>query len=266
MSCHEADRLDRLSYLDSPAHRLDPRAKLLATLAFVVAVVSFPKYEVSALTPFVFFPLLLAGAGGIPLGLIARRVVIVSPFAIMIGLFNPLLDRAPGVAARARRALRGLDLLRLDPRALRPHDERGARADRHDELSRALPGAHRAAGAAGLRRAAALSLPLPLPPRRGVREAAPGPRPAGDRRAGPHAAGRRRGDGGPLHPHARPGRAHLPGHGRPRLRRHGPPAAHPALLPRGRALSRRRGRRRPRAAAAARDGLARLAGDRGAGR
>ena len=97
MSCYEADRLDRLSYLDSPAHRLDPRAKLLATLAFVVAVVSFPKYEVSALTPFVFFPLLLAGAGGIPLGLIARRVAIVSPFAIMIGLFNPLLDRAPGV-------------------------------------------------------------------------------------------------------------------------------------------------------------------------
>lgn len=97
MSCYEADRLDRLSYLDSPVHRLDPRAKLLATLAFVVAVVSFPKYEVSALAPFVFFPLLLAGTGGIPLRLIARRVLIVSPFAIMIGLFNPLLDRAPGI-------------------------------------------------------------------------------------------------------------------------------------------------------------------------
>jgi cobalt/nickel transport system permease protein len=98
MSCHEADRLDRLSYLDSPVHRLDPRAKLLATLAFVVAVVSFPKYEVAALAPFVFFPVLLAAAGGIPLRLIARRVLIVSPFAIMIGLFNPLLDRAPGIA------------------------------------------------------------------------------------------------------------------------------------------------------------------------
>jgi len=97
LSCYEADRLDRLSYLDSPAHRLDPRAKLLATLAFVVATVSFPKYEVAALTPFFFFPLLLAGAGGIPLGLIARRVAIVSPFAIMIGLFNPLLDRTPFV-------------------------------------------------------------------------------------------------------------------------------------------------------------------------
>jgi len=97
VSCYEADRLDRLAYLDSPAHRLDPRAKLLATLAFVVAVVSFPKYEVSALAPFVFFPLLLAAAGNVPLRLIARRVAIVSPFAIMIGLFNPLIDRAPGI-------------------------------------------------------------------------------------------------------------------------------------------------------------------------
>jgi cobalt/nickel transport system permease protein len=97
MSCQEADRLDRLSYLDSPAHRLDPRAKLLATLAFVIAVVSFPKYEVSALAPFVFFPLLMAGVGGIPVRLVIRRVLIVSPFAIMIGLFNPLLDRAPGL-------------------------------------------------------------------------------------------------------------------------------------------------------------------------
>ncbi len=97
MSCYEADRLDRLAYLDSPAHRLDPRGKLLATLIFVVAIVSFPKYEVAALAPFVFFPLLLAAAGGIPLRLIVRRVAIVSPFAIMIGLFNPLLDRAPGI-------------------------------------------------------------------------------------------------------------------------------------------------------------------------
>jgi cobalt/nickel transport system permease protein len=97
MSCYEADRLDRLSYLDSPVHRLDPRAKLLATLAFAVAVVSFPKYEVSALAPFVFFPLILGAVGGIPLRLVARRVAIVSPFAVMIGLFNPLLDRAPGL-------------------------------------------------------------------------------------------------------------------------------------------------------------------------
>jgi cobalt/nickel transport system permease protein len=97
VSCHEADRLDRMAYLDSPVHRLDPRGKLLATLAFVVAVVSFPKYEVFGLAPLVFFPLLMVTLGGIPPGLVAKRVLIVSPFAVMIGLFNPLLDRAPGM-------------------------------------------------------------------------------------------------------------------------------------------------------------------------
>jgi len=97
MSCYAADRLDRMAYLDSPIHRLDPRAKLIATFAFVVAVVSFPKYEVFGLAPFALFPVLVIGAAGVPYGLIARRVLAVSPFAIMIGLFNPLLDRAPGL-------------------------------------------------------------------------------------------------------------------------------------------------------------------------
>ena len=37
-------RLDRLSYGDTVIHRLDPRTKLLVTLAFIVVVVSFPKH------------------------------------------------------------------------------------------------------------------------------------------------------------------------------------------------------------------------------
>ena len=51
--------LDMLSYKDTFIHRLDPRTKLCATVFFVVTVVSFPKYEVSGLLPFLFFPVLL---------------------------------------------------------------------------------------------------------------------------------------------------------------------------------------------------------------
>jgi len=90
---HEADLLDRHSYGDTPVHRLDPRAKILATLIFVITVVSYPKYEVAALTPFALFPLLMIVLGEVPAGLIMKRTLIVSPFALMIGLFNPLLDR-----------------------------------------------------------------------------------------------------------------------------------------------------------------------------
>lgn len=99
-------RLDRLSYHDTVVHRLDPRAKVVATLLFVVVVVSFPKYEVLSLLPFFLFPVLIGALGGIPAGFIAKKVVAVSPFAVFVGIFNPLIDPStvaitPGVAVSA---------------------------------------------------------------------------------------------------------------------------------------------------------------------
>jgi len=88
-------RLDRLAAQDSPVHRLDPRAKLVTTLVFLVCVVSLGKYEVSALLPFSVFPVALAARGGLPFGYLTRRVLTVAPFALAIGIFNPFLDRAP---------------------------------------------------------------------------------------------------------------------------------------------------------------------------
>jgi cobalt/nickel transport system permease protein len=86
-------RLDRLAAQDTAIHRLDPRAKLLTTLVFLLCVVSFGKYKVSALLPFFAFPLVLALAGRVPLGFVARRVLAVAPFALFVAIFNPLLDR-----------------------------------------------------------------------------------------------------------------------------------------------------------------------------
>lgn len=90
---HQVGYLDTLAAQDTPLHRLDPRAKLLATLLFVLAVVSFGKYEISALIPFSLFPLYLAAAGNVPLSFVAKKLALVSPFIILVGLFNPLLDR-----------------------------------------------------------------------------------------------------------------------------------------------------------------------------
>lgn len=85
--------LDMLSYRDTIIHRLDPRAKLIATLAFITTVVSFPKYELSGLVPFFFFPVLIFSLGDIPVKFILKKVFLVSSFAFFIGIFNPLLDR-----------------------------------------------------------------------------------------------------------------------------------------------------------------------------
>jgi len=93
-------RLDRLSYGDTVVHRLDPRAKVVATLLFVVVVVSFPKYEVLSLLPFFLFPVLVGALGDIPPGFIVKKVVAVSPFAVFVGIFNPVFD--PGTVTIAQ--------------------------------------------------------------------------------------------------------------------------------------------------------------------
>lgn len=84
--------IDQLSYKDTFVHRLDPRAKLIATLLFLFTVISFSKYEINGLLPFFLFPVLLMSMGEIPFMFILRKVILVSPFAVFIGIFNPLLD------------------------------------------------------------------------------------------------------------------------------------------------------------------------------
>lgn len=85
--------LDSLAAGRSPIHRLDPRAKLATTLVFVCTVVSFGKYEISALLPYLIFPLALVLRADLPAGLLLKKLLLAAPFAFFIGVFNPLFDR-----------------------------------------------------------------------------------------------------------------------------------------------------------------------------
>lgn len=90
--------LDALAVRDTSLTRLDPRAKLVATLLFIVTVVSFDRYSVAALLPLALFPTVLAAQGDVPARLLLRTVWLAAPFALMVGIFNPVLDRAPMLA------------------------------------------------------------------------------------------------------------------------------------------------------------------------
>lgn len=94
-SLFEIGAMDHLASGDTFVHGLDPRAKLITTLAFILTVVSFDRYDVAALLPLVAFPLTLAIVAQLPGPYLLRKLVIASPFAIMVGIFNPLLDQAP---------------------------------------------------------------------------------------------------------------------------------------------------------------------------
>jgi cobalt/nickel transport system permease protein len=87
--------MDELGRMDTPVHRVDARAKALVTLAFIAVVISFPVHEVSALTPFLLFPVTLIALGRIPARHILSKILLAAPFALVVGIFNPLIDRQP---------------------------------------------------------------------------------------------------------------------------------------------------------------------------
>lgn len=86
-------RLDNLSCGDTPAHKIDPRVKIVLTLVFVTTVTSYSRYAVTQLLPFAAFPVLFAAAADLPAAFLLRRLLVVSPFAVAVGIFNPLFDR-----------------------------------------------------------------------------------------------------------------------------------------------------------------------------
>jgi len=91
-SFFDLDTLDLLACGDSSIHRLDPRAKLLTSMVFIVCVVSHGKYEIAALLPYLLFPLSLIILADLPAGYLLKKLLLVAPFAFFIGLFNPFLD------------------------------------------------------------------------------------------------------------------------------------------------------------------------------
>jgi len=86
-------RLDLLASGDTGLHKLDARAKVIVTALFVILVVSHGRYEISALFPFFIFPAALIAAGNLPLTYIARKILLLCPFVIVVGIFNPVIDR-----------------------------------------------------------------------------------------------------------------------------------------------------------------------------
>ena len=94
----ELRSLDALAARDTPLTRLDARAKVIATLAFIVIVVSFERYAVAALLPLAAYPVVLAVLGDVPAAPLVRKLLLAAPFAVLVGAFNPLLDRAPMLA------------------------------------------------------------------------------------------------------------------------------------------------------------------------
>lgn len=90
--------LDRYSGIDSPVHRLDPRAKVILVAAFAVTVVSTPPPHLLA---FVVYAGLISWAcalGRVPIPYVLLRAIGVLPFAILAAMWLPFMKEGQTLA------------------------------------------------------------------------------------------------------------------------------------------------------------------------
>lgn len=87
--------IDDLATQKTFIHSLNSCTKLITTLVFVVLVTSFSKYEVTSVLPLIFYPVALMALGNLPYKPIVKRLILIAPFIVFIGLFNPVFDQTP---------------------------------------------------------------------------------------------------------------------------------------------------------------------------
>lgn len=87
--------LNELSEQQSAMHKLHPLGKLLAAVAYIFTVVSFPKYDLTGIFIMVLYPALLYQLAEIPIRTCFYRMRFVLPLVLAVSIANPFLDRAP---------------------------------------------------------------------------------------------------------------------------------------------------------------------------
>jgi cobalt/nickel transport system permease protein len=93
--------LEQLSAGNSLLHRLHPGVKILATLFFLGAVISFDRYSFSRLLPFLLYPSITMALAGIPVPLLLRRTAVALPFCLFAGVSNLFFERNTALVVAA---------------------------------------------------------------------------------------------------------------------------------------------------------------------
>ena len=74
---------------------IDPRAVLCIWGVYILAVLSMPKYDITGVLAFAAFPVFVILSAKVPIGVILKRVGLLSPFVLTMAAANPFFDRAP---------------------------------------------------------------------------------------------------------------------------------------------------------------------------
>ena len=93
-SFFDIDSLETLSFQKTFIHSIDARVKIITSIIFIITILSFNKYTIAMLLPFFIYPIFILNTGNIPVTIILKKILILSPFILVIGIFNPFLDHA----------------------------------------------------------------------------------------------------------------------------------------------------------------------------
>lgn len=91
--------IDQMSLLESPIHRLDPRAKIISLAAFILFVVLTPVRQVEKFPIYFLLLLGLIVVSRLPFGYLFRRSLLVLPFVLVIAMFIPFIREGETIYA-----------------------------------------------------------------------------------------------------------------------------------------------------------------------
>jgi cobalt/nickel transport system permease protein len=87
--------LEEMANGKSVIHTFHPLSKIIITFVFLVVVISFDRYQISGLIPFILYPVIMLSLSLTPLKPIFYRLIPALPFSLFGGFSNIIFDRLP---------------------------------------------------------------------------------------------------------------------------------------------------------------------------
>jgi len=88
--------LDEMARKKSLIHDIHPAIKVIVTAVFLVAVVSFERHEIIRLIPFLLYPVLIIVLSDLDFLPIFKRILLIEPLILGIGILNPIFEPVTG--------------------------------------------------------------------------------------------------------------------------------------------------------------------------
>ena len=87
--------LDELARRPTSVGSLDARAKVVVLFGFLVTLASYSRHDIVRPLPLLVFLAVGMALGDVPWRVVVARLAIASPFAIFVGIWNPLFETRP---------------------------------------------------------------------------------------------------------------------------------------------------------------------------